>query len=370
MTTDRHPLITCVTPGFPPDTGGVEEHVSRLVAGVAGRGHPVTVLTASRRVRRRTVEHLDDGVTVITYPAWRSQTLSLSPRLLVGTLKYARHSDVFHVHSYHALNSLATLAARRPVLTPHYHGQQGHSRLAHLLHKAYRIPGRRMMRRASAIICVSDAERAVVCRDFPEATELTVTIPNGVRVQQIQDAQPFRGEPRTVLVLGRLVDYKGVDTILDAYSRIGRSDLQLVIVGDGPARNDLEEQATALRISDRVRFTGRLSDADVDAWLRTADVLVSMSAHEAFGIVPLEAAAAGARVVVSDIAAHREIVRRYVPAASVVPLGDVDVLASAIEVQLDAPPTAAPSIPTWQQVTDATLQVYDDILPVIHTAIR
>ena len=100
---------------------------------------------------------------------------------------------------------------------------------------------------------------------------------------------------KVVLFVGRLVELKRVDLLLEAFSRVEREAV-LVIVGDGPEKESLEERAG----NGRVIFTGRLEGDDLYAWYNVADVLALISSQEAFGAVVNEALTAGVRVVVSD----------------------------------------------------------------------
>ena len=100
---------------------------------------------------------------------------------------------------------------------------------------------------------------------------------------------------KVVLFVGRLVELKRVDLLLEAFSRVEREAV-LVIVGDGPEKESLEERAG----NGRVIFTGRLEGDDLYAWYNVADVLALLSLQEAFGAVVNEALTAGVRVVVSD----------------------------------------------------------------------
>ena len=85
----------------------------------------------------------------------------------------------------------------------------------------------------------------------------------------------------------------------------------LRIVGDGPAEDQLRELVSARGLGSRVDFCKRVDRPTLCLGYRTASVYVNISREEAFGITALEAVAAGARVVVSDIPAHREVLRDY-----------------------------------------------------------
>jgi len=371
-----------VTPGFPPAQGGVESHTGALVRELAAAGVDVRVLTA-RRGLRRAVDEVRDGVPVRVYPAWRTTALSISPRLLFAGLR--ARADVVHVHSYHAACGFAALAGlvRTVVFTPHFHGD-GHTPGAALLHRAYRFVGRVLFRASRAVICVSAAEAAAVRAAVPAVAGRIAVLPNGVDIAAIRAAAPFPDEPPTVLSLGRLEPYKRVAALVGAVPSLP-ANAQVVVVGQGSQRAELEELAAEQGVADRVRFLGVLDDAQVHRWLRTAKVLVSLSEHEAFGMAPVEAACAGARTVLSDIPAHRELVASYLGATAAIVAPDaaitqltapgrvaVDVpdlgetaaivtpndVAAAITAQLAAPGRVAVDVPDWPRIAAATLEIY------------
>lgn len=352
--------IRLVTPGFPPARGGVEEHCHQLAGRLARGGDRVSVLTASRSDRLGVTRR--DGIDVHTFRAWPTTSMSISPRLTVaGLVGAARESDILHVHSYHASAGFAAMAGvRRPVVfTPHYHGT-GHSPLARRLHRGYALLGRAMFAAADAVICVSDAERRALVADFPSVAERITVIPNGVDRAAIRAAEPFSGEPPTALVVGRLEPYKHVDAVIAAMSGLP-AEAQLVVVGVGSESDALARQIADLGLHRRVRLLGGVDTAELHRWLRTARVLVSLSEQEAFGMVPLEAATAGARVVLSAIPAHHEIADRFLGDAAelVEPHGDP---APAITRALTAPDRVTVDVPDWTDIAQRTRAVYRDVL--------
>jgi glycosyltransferase involved in cell wall biosynthesis len=242
------------------------------------------------------------------------------------------------------------------VFTPHYHGN-GHSRPARTLHRGYRFVGRALFHAARAVVCVSNAERDAIVRDFPVTEGRTHVVPNGVDTAAVRSAQPFAGQRRTILSLGRLERYKRVAVLLRALPSVP-ADSQLVVIGQGSQRAELQRLASALGVSDRVRFLGEIGTDEVHRWLRTATVLVSLSEQEAFGMAPVEAAVAGARVVLSDIPAHREITN-HIGAMFCLVDPDPAAVATAVTEQLAAVDRVEVDVPDWGQVTEKTLRVYE-----------
>jgi glycosyltransferase involved in cell wall biosynthesis len=165
---------------------------------------------------------------------------------------------------------------------------------------------------------------------------------------------------QTVLVAGRLHPYKRVDRVLEAFALVP-APARLVVLGDGPAGAELRSRAAGL--GGRAGFEGTVSRDVLGRWLATADVYVSLSEQEAFGIGVAEGAAAGARVVASDIAAHREIAALAPGRVDLVPAGAVaaDVAGALRRALAAGRPAGAPhGIPSWDEVATRTAAVYEE----------
>ena len=355
--------VALVTPAFPPSIGGVEDHVSQLATHLIATGIDVEVFSGSRRSEAPQTPYTRDPI-VHRYRAWRTTAVSVSPRLLIRTMHLDKTFDIVHVHSYHASSAVTALTGlRRPVVfTPHFHGS-GHTRSTRMLHTLYRKFSRSLFASSSAVICVSDAELELVHTYFPGLdTDMTV-IPNGVDATTVRAAVPYPDESATLVFHGRLEPYKRVDRIIEAMVELPDT-IQLVVVGEGSARNALAASSARLGLGNRVRFPGRLDTSGVHRWLRTADVSISLSEHEAFGIAPLESAAAGSRIILSDIPAHREIVRRFLGAEAILipPTAGATSIARAIARQLSAGLADEVFLPDWTSVAAATADVYRRVL--------
>lgn len=336
--------IGIVTPGYPPQIGGVETVTGHLAEALAGRGHRVTVLTHSRSGTGtgsdgRVPRELD----VHRFPTLFAATpFPLSPRLWRSLRARQGDWDVVNVHSFHASLALAaSLLVDRPlVFTPHYHGS-GHTAAAALVHRIYDPLARRIFQRAAAVICVSEWEAEVVARDYPCAEGKIEVVHNGVDVSDICAAEPFEGQPPTVLHVGRLERYKQVDLLVHSMRYLD-DPIRLVVVGDGSDGQRLRDLTERLGMSARVNFAGRLPSEKVRRWQRTADVAACLSRHEAFGLSVVEAAVAGARVVASDIPAHREVAGKLGERVELVGVGSdpselAQVISRAIAASRHAP---------------------------------
>lgn len=148
---------------------------------------------------------------------------------------------------------------------------------------------------------------------------------NGVEVERFAAAEPWPIDAPTVLFVGRHERRKGLEVLLEAHANLP-ADTRLWIAGDGPLTAELKA-----RYSDpRVEWLGRISDVERNRRYRAATVYCAPSlGGESFGVILLEAMAAGTVVVASDIAGYRNVARHDLDSLLVKP-GDPLVLAKAL----------------------------------------
>ncbi|MDN4162851.1 glycosyltransferase [Nocardioides abyssi] len=251
--------------------------------------------------------------------------------------------DVVHLHSAKAgLAGRLAVRGRRPtVFQPHawsFLAVEGPVRRASLQWE------RLAARWTHRLVAVSEAER--VSGEEAGVRVPTAVLPNGVDLArlQVQDARQraaaraglgLRDVPTAVCV-GRLTRQKGQDLLLDAWPSVRERvpDAQLVLVGAGPDRAELERRVADL---DGVLLAG--GRTDVPLWLAAADVAVAPSRWEGMPLAPLEAMASGRSVVATAIPGIEETVPAEV--GQLVPVGDTAALADAVVYRLQAPEEAA-----------------------------
>jgi glycosyltransferase involved in cell wall biosynthesis len=354
--------IALVTPRYASHAGALERHVRELARGLMRRGETVEVITQECEPRMRGESQLDqlEEVLVRRFPVSHHHArFAVAPALSEYLRRTAGSFDLVHAHSAHVLLALAAVRARprRLVFSPL-------APMARLLCWPYGRATRAVVDRAAQTICTSQADADLLRRVSPEAADRVLVVPQGVDTAAIRAAARFSTLTTVVLTVGRLERRKRVDRAIAAMASLTPT-LELVVVGDGPARRRLMGHAADLQVSSRVRFTGPVSDADLHRWLSTAGLVVTLSQQEAFGLQVLEGIAAGAPVVASDIPAHREAgdyagdlgVTFVSPEGS--PLEVADAISNAVTIPAPAP---ARPLPSWAEVVDRTLALYEELI--------
>ncbi len=191
----------------------------------------------------------------------------------------------------------------------------------------------------STTICVSDAIREALIRDYHFPSHKTITIRNGVSLSKFEGSgtggaavrkRAGIGPEEFLLVsVGRLSEQKAFDILLLAMARLARHGVRCkcIIVGDGPLRTQLSEQAVALGLSNQVLFAG--FQEDVRPYLEAANAFALSSRNEGLPLALLEAMACGLPCVVTNVGGNAEVLRHGVEGL-IVPPGSVDEVADAI----------------------------------------
>jgi rhamnosyl/mannosyltransferase len=303
-----------------PRSGGMERVVQGLAEGAANLGHQVEVVAVETIGRAGHAGRQRSSVTrAFSFAALGTQ--EIAPGYIAAAWKRA---DVIHVHHPHPLADAACLlrAGRTPVVVT----QHADSRRS-----IYRPATRLVLRRAAAVVVPSRAHLALSAELVGFESKVEV-IPFGIDQSrwEMVPPPPPGAAPRAIFI-GRLAAYKGVDILLRALERV--PELRLDVVGSGPEGPRLRTLAQALAVTDRVRWYGEHPDEDLPRRMADADFLVlpSVTVEEMFGLVVLEAMAAGRPVLTTAVpSAVREV---NVPGVTglEVPLRDVAALAQALE---------------------------------------
>ncbi len=317
---DYHPIL-----------GGIENHLRVVARAQAERGHDVTVLVTNPAGRNTNVRE-EEGVRVIR--ASRLGTIASTPlstelfRQLQG-----QNPDVVHLHFPYPVGEVSQWLLHRgraTILT--YHSDV--IRQAGIL-KLYNPLLKRILRSTDRIIATSEPyiNSSPYLRSL--ANRCTV-IPLGIDIERFAQPQPqnvemlrARHPGPLLLFVGRLRYYKGLNYLIEAMKQI---DATLLVVGTGPEAANLGEQAYLAGVADRIRFLGDISDEHLPAYFQASDlfVLPSSQRSEAFGIVLLEAMAAGTPLISTELNTGTSWVNQHGKTGLVVPPRDPDALTQAI----------------------------------------
>jgi phosphatidylinositol alpha-mannosyltransferase len=353
--------------------GGVSEHVRCLSATLRTMGHEVTVLAPSREPLPDQEAHrfvrMGRSLPVPGNGSLARIGLSMSLGPRVQRILEVNRFDVVHYHEP-LLPTVSTTVLRRHrgANVGTFHAYAPRSR-AYQLGKTWLAP---YFRRLHSRIAVSLSARDLVRRYFPGEYHV---IPNGVDTTRFSPSQRSvpgmrRDGMHTLLYVGRLDKRKGVHSLIDAFAmlREARTDVCLVIVGDGPTRAACERHVVRQRIPD-VEFRGFVDAAALPGYYAGADVFCApATGQESFGIVLLEAMASGVPVLASAIAGYSEIVG-HEREGLLLPPGDAAAWSRALAALLDDPAGrhrlgAAGAIRArrydWKQVAAEILEVYEE----------
>jgi len=316
--------------------GGVQAHVRDLAEALIDLGHEVSLLTPA-----------DEDTPLPPYAVSAGRALPVRyngsvARLQFGPVSAARarrwlregRFDVLHLHEPSTLSlSLTVLMLARGPIVATWHSSMTRSRTL----SALSGPLQPFLEKISGRIAVSAAARRLQVEHLGGDA---VEIPNGVAVDHYATAEPLPGYPRpgTVGFLGRYDEpRKGMPVLLDGLARLApdRPELRLLIAGRGDADGLLSELPPVL--AGRVELMGQVSEADKARMLRSIDVYCAPNlGGESFGIILLEAMAAGAPIVASDLDPFRRVLDDG-RAGTLFRTGDPAALAKALAGLLDDP---------------------------------
>ena len=287
--------------------GGVQEIVRDLFAELTDRGYEVRIITP--RPRESNGNHHDPSVLFIGNGGdFRSPlhttaqfSASVDPDEIDEILDRERF-DVLHFHEpWVPVLSRQILARSQAVNIATFHAKLPETMMSRTVAKVVTPYTKSALKYLHALTAVSDAAAEYV----GSLTDEPITIiPNGIDLKRFKPAKHIKnpGKRKTILYVGRLERRKGLRYLLKAYEILAKAqdDIQLLIAGDGPDREKLEELASTMMLPN-VTFLGFVSDEVKMELLQSADLFCSPAVYgESFGIVLLEAMACGLVTVAGD----------------------------------------------------------------------
>jgi phosphatidylinositol alpha-mannosyltransferase len=358
--------------------GGVTEHISHLARELRVRGATVKLMAPASKDLPAEYEDLEGGDfyrigKAFPIPANGSIariTMSFHLARWINRILEAERFDIIHFHEplMPAL-PITTLRASKTCNVGTFHAYAKSSTAYYYSRRLVR----RYFRKLHGLIAVSDPARDFVSHYFPGDYSV---VPNGVDLSRFADGVPafpqYRDGKLNLLFVGRLEKRKGLGILLRAYVQLKqrRPELRLIVVGDGRMRKGYESYIQAHRIPDIV-MAGYVSPEDLPRYHASADIFCAPNTgKESFGIVLLEAMAAGLPVVATDIPGftqvvspgrHGILVRRDDPVslASAINLLADD---AGLRARLGSEGRATAAAYSWDRVVDQVVQVYETSL--------
>ena len=292
---------------FYPVRGGVEKVMWDIASGLCSEGFSCDMLCADADSSLKEVKEIvfdGPGKCFVVPALGKFAATMISPKMVSWLGKHKDEYDVIHVHHPDPMACLALkLSGYKGKVVLHWHSDILKQKF---FLKLYKPLQNWLIRRAGRIVCTSPV--------YAEGSEAlgnvqgkVTVVPIGVEPVKADEEgaamirSRFEGK-KIVYSLGRLVGYKGYRYLVEAASRLS-DDYVVVIGGEGPLREELEEQIAALGLQEKVKLIGRVSDNDFEAWYGACDLfcLSSVWKTEAFAIVQIEAMSCGRPVVATRI---------------------------------------------------------------------
>lgn len=231
-------------------------------------------------------------------------------RAAAGLAKELARRNIQHIHCHfaHAPATLGMYAAQYLNVPFSFTGHANDLFQRRILLK-------RKLQRAKFVSCISHEHQKLYQQVFAREDQAYPIIRCGVDVQSFTAASQQDSEhPARILTVCRLVEKKGVDTLIRAFDQLADLDAELLIAGDGPQRNELEQLANQCTRKRRIRFLGAVSNEKVRQLLQSSTLFAlpcrvdRMGDKDGIPVVLMEAMACGLPVVAGDLPAIRELV--------------------------------------------------------------
>ncbi len=303
-----------------PHLGGVEVVVKNLAKEFVSNGHNVLVVTA-RAPRRLSPAEKIDGIPVRRFYLGLPDRISPSffafpvffPLTIFRIVRLIRKKkiDILNLHfaDKAGLYALCLSYVTKPRLVISLHGNDVEKFPEESIF--YRQLFRLLVKRADLVTINSEFIRRKATGLAPRLRSKGRVLGNGVDLEEIEKAEPYQSDHPFILGLGRLVPKKGFDVLVNAFGNIAASfpNHQLIIAGDGPERSKLESLIEKLSLERKVTLLGRVTHEKALSLFKSCDLFVLPSRKEPFGIVLLEAMAAGAPIVATEVGGVTEIIK-------------------------------------------------------------
>lgn len=357
--------------GFPNVQGGVETHAEKLASALAALGCDVTAIVRSRYVEAGRTRWR--GVKLVRVWAPGIPGLETFVHTFLGVLGAAFHRpDILHIHAIGpAFFAPLARAFGLPVVVTFHSRNYEHKKWGRIARFVLRLGERAGMTYAGGAVAVSSGLAAHLTGRYRRPVSV---IPNGIdppqRIDSAANLQAFGLAPqRYVLMVARIDEDKRQLDLIAAYARLREPQWKLALVGAADYSGAYARQvADAVRATPGIIMLGHRSGAELAELYSHAGVFVLPSGFEGQPIAVLEAASYGLPVILSDIAAHREIALSH---ARYFGVGDIAGLTEHLQAVCASPQSGScdeaecarlMARHDWHTIAQCTLEVYCDAL--------
>jgi glycosyltransferase involved in cell wall biosynthesis len=333
--------ILIVSGIWPPEVGGPASHGPEFGRFLVDRGHQVRAVTTARKAGA-----IDPGFPLTTSRSDRPRLIRL-PAGAAAVIAAAKRADVIYATGMYSRSAVASTLHRVPLVLklvndPAYDRARSLGAFSGTLDefqgcqtpsvvRALKSLRRLTLSRASRVI-IPSRFFADIARGWGLPADRISVVPNPApAIDRVTSRDELRGQLGirfpTFVFVGRLVDAKNLPLAITALRAV--PDASLVVIGDGPEREELVRMIASSGVTDRVSLRGALPRAAAIEWLRAADAAILPSKFENFPHAAVEALAAGTPVIATSVGGVPEIVQTGVTGILVAP-GDARAFGAAM----------------------------------------
>ncbi|KYH28528.1 MULTISPECIES: glycosyltransferase family 4 protein [Clostridium] len=378
---------------YPPkNVGGLSNHVYHLSHSLCEMGHEVHVVTCQDGIAP--IKENDNGVFIYRVEPYKIQTqdfikwvMQLNFAMIeesIRIIKLQGRMDIIHAHDW-----LSTFAAKAlkwayniPLIATIHATEYGRNAgIKTDMQRYISSTEWNLTYEAWKVIVCSNYMKEQIATIFSTPREKIWIIPNGVKVVNFQEKNDLynvrkkyaKNDEKIVLYIGRHVFEKGIHILINAIPEILKENakIKFIIAGTGSMTEELKDIVLNEGIEEKVIFTGYISEEEKGKLYRISDAAVFPSIYEPFGIVALEAMAAGCPVIASDIGGFSEIIRHGINGLKFMSGSTTSLKDSLLEVLNNTElanklrENGLKSVKenySWKQIAELTTEVYKQVL--------
>lgn len=315
--------IGIFTDTYNPVTSGVVTSINMVEQEMKKRGHEVYVFTTSKSIQPNDNQtlYMLNSVPLLIAKQYKNRIATFYSREIAKQIKELG-LDIVHTQTEFSLGAFGKIISRKYDI-PFIHTY--HTMWEDYVHYLVPFKGRNLkakhfartisrgfVRKAECVITPSNKTAKYLKYRCNVRNKPIYIIPTGIDVKPfkrsnftteeknaLKESLGIKSNEKVILFLGRVAEEKSIDVLMDCMPEIfaKRPDTKFVIVGDGPSKEALEQQAKKLNIQDKVVFTGKVPWTDVPKYYNIGDVFVNASVTETQGLTFIEAMASETPVV-------------------------------------------------------------------------